>query len=80
MQTQSPKYTPVKVTSVVHQSSKVVEYMKSLERRSPRKSPLAKYHKLRRRSPYKMQLKPPKSKLDFSPPQLKAGTVFIIRR
>ncbi len=75
MQIQPPKPTPVKRSSVVHQSSKVVAYMKSLERRSPRKSPLAKYHKLRKKSPCKFQLSSPKSTLDVSIPQSNSGAV-----
>ena len=83
MQTHPSKCTPVKVSSVVHPSSKVVEYMKTLERKSPRKSPLAKYHKLRKRSPCKFQLNPPKSRLDVSIPQSNSGlasTCLVIRQ
>lgn len=57
--------------------------MKSLERKSPRKSPLAKYHKLRKRSPCKFQLNPPKSRLDVSIPRSNSGltnTCLVIRQ
>ena len=75
MQTHPAKPAPVKLSSIVHQSSKVVEYMKSLERRSPRKSPLAKYHKLRKRSPCKFQRNSPKGKIGVSASQSNSGAV-----
>ncbi len=57
-------------TPVVHSSPKVAEYIRSLPRKSPRKSPLSKYLRLRNRSPLKptlhSQLVTKRVRLDFS--------------
>lgn len=75
--------TPSKVMSMARQSPKVVEYMKSLEKRSPRRSPLAKYHKLKARSPYRLsvnQLKPKRVQLDFTIPHSPTAGLYRLHK
>ncbi len=61
--------TTATAVPVIHSSPKVAEYIRSLPRRSPRKSPLSKYLRLRNRSPLKPTLHrqaTKRVKLDFS--------------
>ena len=54
--------------AMIHPSPKVAEYIRSLPRKSPRKSPLAKYFRLKNRSPFKsavLRSGPRRIKLNF---------------